>query len=144
MPFISQVAVGRLPQLRVYGNDYPTPDGTGVRDFIHVVDLAQAHVAALRAVESQAGLLALNIGTGRGYSVLEVVDAFSRACGRPVPYRLEARRPGDVASCYADPSLAATVLGWRASRGIEAMCRDSWNWQEKNPRGYQSATESRA
>jgi len=136
MPFISQVAVGRLPELRVFGNDYPTPDGTGVRDYLHVVDLALAHVAALRALDSRQGLLAVNIGTGTGYSVLEMADAFSRESGKAVPYCIDARRPGDIAACYADPSLAAEILGWRATRGIDAMCRDAWNWQSQNPRGY--------
>lgn len=138
MPYISQVAVGRLPELRVFGNDYPTPDGTGVRDYIHVVDLAQAHVAAVRELPAHPGALAVNIGTGQGYSVLDMVDAFARASGRPVPYRIDERRPGDIAACYADPSFAATCLGWRAERGIEAMCRDAWNWQQLNPRGYRA------
>ncbi|MBL0166359.1 MAG: UDP-glucose 4-epimerase GalE [Propionivibrio sp.] len=138
MPFVSQVAVGRLPELRVFGNDYPTPDGTGVRDYIHVVDLALAHVAALRALVSREGLLAVNIGTGRGYSVLEMVEAFARASGKAVPYRIDARRPGDIAACYADPSLAAECLGWQATRDINAMCRDTWNWQVHNPLGYRT------
>ena len=138
MPFVSQVAVGRLSELCVFGNDYPTPDGTGVRDYIHVVDLAQAHVAALRALDSREGLLAVNIGTGRGYSVLEMIEAFSQASGKAVPYRIDARRPGDIAACYADPSLAADCLGWQATRDINVMCRDAWNWQVHNPVGYKS------
>ena len=138
MPYVSQVAVGHLPELRIFGNDYPTPDGTGVRDYIHVVDLAQAHVAALNALKARAGLLAVNIGTGQGYSVLDMVDAFARESGRAVPYRIDARRPGDIAACYADPSLAAASLGWQATRDIGAMCRDTWKWQQNNPRGYKS------
>ncbi|UCV05422.1 UDP-glucose 4-epimerase GalE [Dechloromonas denitrificans] len=138
LPYVSQVAVGRLPELRIFGNDYPTPDGTGVRDYIHVVDLAQAHVAALNALPSRAGLLAVNIGTGQGYSVLDMVSAFARASGQAVPYRIDGRRPGDIAACYADPSLAAASLGWQATRDIATMCRDAWNWQQNNPRGYKS------
>lgn len=130
LPFISQVAVGRLERLTVFGNDYPTPDGTGVRDYIHVVDLAQGHVAALRYLESRPGVLTVNLGTGRGYSVLEMVRAFERASGRPVPFTIAARRAGDIAECYADPSLAADVLGWRAQRDIDAMCGDAWRWQQ--------------
>lgn len=138
MPYISQVAVGRRSELQVFGNDYPTPDGTGVRDYVHVVDLAQAHVAALRALASCAGLLTVNIGTGRGYSVLEMIEAFSRESGKKIPYLIGARRPGDIATCYADPSLAAETLGWCATRDINAMCRDAWNWQVQNPKGYAS------
>ncbi|MBK6652503.1 UDP-glucose 4-epimerase GalE [Zoogloea sp.] len=136
MPFVSQVAVGRLPQLRVFGGDYPTPDGTGVRDYIHVVDLAVGHVAAVRRLTERPGVLTVNLGTGRGYSVIEVVKAFEKASGRPVPYEIVARRPGDVAQCYAEPSLAEEELGWRASRGIDEMCADSWRWQSSNPQGY--------
>ena len=136
MPFVSQVAVGRLPQLRVFGGDYPTPDGTGVRDYIHVVDLAVGHVAAVRRLTERTGVLTVNLGTGRGYSVIEVVKAFEKASGRPVPYEIVARRPGDVAQCYAEPSLAEEELGWRASRGIDEMCADSWRWQSSNPQGY--------
>jgi UDP-glucose 4-epimerase len=130
MPFVSQVAVGKLAQLSVFGNDYPTPDGTGVRDYIHVVDLALGHIAALDALAKGPGLMAVNLGTGRGYSVLEMVRAFEQASGRPVPYRVAPRRPGDIAQCYADPALAAQLLGWKAHRGIEAMCIDTWRWQQ--------------
>ena len=129
MPYVAQVAAGTLPCLSVFGDDYPTPDGTGVRDYIHVVDLAQGHLAALAALERQPGMMAVNLGTGRGYSVLEMVRAFERASGRPVPYRIAPRRPGDVAACYADPSLAEQLLGWRAERDIDAMCVDGWRWQ---------------
>jgi len=130
MPYITQVAVGKLPQLSVFGDDYPTPDGTGVRDYIHVVDLARGHLAALKALDGNHGVMTVNLGTGQGYSVLDVIHAFEQASGRPVPYRIVARRPGDVAQCYADPSLAEYLLGWRAERGLDAMCRDSWRWQE--------------
>ena len=136
MPFVSQVAVGRLAELSVFGNDYPTPDGTGVRDYIHVVDLARGHLSALRALQDRPGVLTVNLGTGRGYSVLEVVKAFEMASGRPVPCRIVGRRAGDIAACYADPSLAADLLGWRAERDLDAMCRDSWNWQARNPDGF--------
>ena len=130
MPYLTQVAVGRLKELSVFGSDYPTPDGTGVRDYIHVVDLALGHVAALSALAAQCGVLTANLGTGHGYSVLDMVKAFSRATGRDVPYKLAPRRPGDVAQCYADPERAQQLLGWRATRGIEDMCRDAWRWQE--------------
>jgi len=130
VPYVAQVAVGKLPQLSVFGNDYPTPDGTGVRDYIHVVDLALGHLAALGALARQAGLLTVNLGTGRGYSVLDMVRAFEQASGRPVPYRIAPRRPGDIAQCYADPALAAELLGWTARRGIEDMCVDTWRWQQ--------------
>jgi UDP-glucose 4-epimerase len=130
MPYITQVAIGRLPQLSVFGGDYPTPDGTGVRDYIHVVDLARGHLAALQALGGKPGVLTVNLGTGRGVSVLEMIRAFEQASGRPVPYRIVARRPGDVAQCYADASLAESLLGWRAERDLAAMCRDSWRWQE--------------
>ena len=130
MPYLTQVAVGRLQELSVFGSDYPTPDGTGVRDYIHVVDLALGHVAALSALAAQRGVLTVNLGTGHGYSVLDMVNAFSRATGRDVPYKLAPRRPGDVAQCYADPEQAHQMLGWRATRGIEDMCRDAWRWQE--------------
>ena len=131
MPYITQVAVGKLPQLSVFGDDYPTPDGTGVRDYIHVVDLARGHRAALQALaDSPGGVLTVNLGTGQGYSVLDVVRAFEKASGCPVPYRIAPRRPGDVAQCYADPSLASELLGWRAERGLDEMCRDSWRWQQ--------------
>ena len=130
MPYIAQVAIGKLAQLSVFGGDYPTPDGTGVRDYIHVVDLARGHLAALKALDAHPGVMTVNLGTGQGYSVLDVIRAFERASGRSVPYRIAARRPGDVAKCYADASLAESMLGWRAERGIEAMCLDAWRWQE--------------
>jgi len=135
VPYISKVAVGELPELNVFGDDWPTRDGTGVRDYLHVVDLALGHVRALERVGA-AGVLTANLGTGRGYSVLEVVRAYEQASGRKVPYRVVARRPGDIAECYADPSLAARELGWRATRGLDEMCRDAWAWQSRNPRGY--------
>jgi UDP-glucose 4-epimerase len=135
MPFVAQVAVGRREQLKVWGCDYPTPDGTGVRDYIHVVDLAIGHLKALaRLREPQC--FEVNLGTGTGYSVLDVVKAFEQASGRPVPYELAPRRPGDVAACYADPAFAAELLGWRAERGIDAMCVDAWRWQSGNPNGF--------
>jgi len=130
MPFITQVAVGKLTELSVFGNDYPTPDGTGVRDYIHVVDLARGHLAALKAIEGKSGVTTVNLGTGQGYSVLDVVSAFEKASGRPVPYRIVDRRPGDVAQCFADPALAHELLGWKAEKDLDAMCRDSWRWQE--------------
>ncbi len=136
MPYVSQVAVGKLPRLRVFGNDYPTPDGTGVRDYIHVVDLARGHLAALRRLQTNPGVMVHNLGTGRGYSVLEMVAAFERASGRPVPYEIVARRAGDIAVCYADPALARTELGWQAEHGIDDMVRDAWRWQSENPNGY--------
>ncbi len=136
MPYIAQVAVGKREKLGVFGGDYPTPDGTGVRDYIHVMDLAQGHLAALEALDADGGLLTVNLGTGRGYSVLEMVTAFSQASGRPVPYEIVERRPGDVASCYADPAHANAVLGWEAQRGIEEMCEDHWRWQKQNPEGF--------
>jgi UDP-glucose 4-epimerase len=135
LPYVSQVAVGRLECLNVWGNDYPTPDGTGVRDYLHVVDLALGHLAAL-AHPGGGGVRVYNLGTGRGYSVLEMIAAFEQACGHRVAYRIAPRRPGDVASCYADPALAARELGWTATRGIEAMCADAWRWQSQNPNGY--------
>jgi UDP-glucose 4-epimerase len=136
MPYVAQVAVGKLACLSVFGNDYPTPDGTGVRDYIHVVDLAKGHLAALAALERQGGLLTVNLGTGQGYSVLEMVRAFEVASGRPVPYRIAPRRAGDIATCYADPALAAELLGWRAELGLDAMCADAWRWQSGNPNGF--------
>ena len=136
MPYVAQVAVGKRDQLSVFGGDYATPDGTGVRDYIHVMDLAQGHLAALTALVGQGGLITTNLGTGRGYSVLEMVQAFAGASGRDVPYRIVERRPGDVAVCYADPAHAEKVLGWRARRGIDEMCADHWRWQERNPNGY--------
>ncbi|MEN3112784.1 UDP-glucose 4-epimerase GalE [Uliginosibacterium paludis] len=137
MPFVSQVAVGKRAKLSVFGGDYPTTDGTGVRDYIHVVDLAIGHVRALDYLAANKGVLKLNLGTGQGYSVLDVVRAFEAASGKPVPYEIVARRAGDVAQCYADPALAAELLGWRAERGLAEMCADSWRWQSANPDGYQ-------
>ncbi|MFZ2267515.1 MAG: UDP-glucose 4-epimerase GalE [Azonexus sp.] len=136
MPFIAQVAVGKRPELAVFGNDYPTPDGTGVRDYIHVVDLALGHLAALRALDGERGVLTVNLGTGQGYSVLDMIGAFERANGKTVPYRVVGRRPGDVAACYADPAKASSRLNWRAERGVDAMCADTWRWQLQNPNGY--------
>ncbi|MFM8637898.1 MAG: UDP-glucose 4-epimerase GalE [Betaproteobacteria bacterium] len=136
MPYVAQVAVGRRPRLQVFGNDYDTPDGTGVRDYIHVMDLAQGHVAALQALLSGRGSFTVNLGTGQGCSVLELVRAYEAASGRPIPYEVVARRPGDIDACYADPSLAHTLLGWRAQRGLAQMCEDSWRWQRLNPQGF--------
>lgn len=143
MPFVAQVAVRRREVLNVWGNDYPTPDGTGVRDYIHVVDLALGHLKALEAlrnpqVNTFTGCLTVNLGTGRGYSVLDVVRAYEQVSGRPVPYRIAPRRPGDIASCYADPKRAFELLSWQAKLGLEAMCASSWHWQSINPKGYQS------
>ncbi|MBT3296004.1 MAG: UDP-glucose 4-epimerase GalE [Verrucomicrobia bacterium] len=136
LPYIAQVAVGRRETLRVYGNDYPTPDGTGVRDYIHVVDLAVGHLRALEKLATDPGIVTCNLGTGRGYSVLDVVKAFEAASGKPIPYEIVDRRPGDIAECYADPTFARQELGWQAERDIEAMCRDAWRWQSQNPSGY--------
>ena len=136
MPYVAQVAVGKREQLRVFGDDYDTPDGTGVRDYIHVMDLAEGHLAALDALARDGGLITTNLGTGRGYSVLDMVRAFAAASGREVRYQIAERRPGDVASCYADPTHAKTVLGWEAKRGIDTMCADHWRWQSENPNGY--------
>ena len=136
MPYVTQVAIGRRPELGVFGNDYDTPDGTGVRDYIHVVDLARGHVKALQAIERKCGLAIYNLGTGHGYSVLDVVKAFEKVNGVKVPYSIKPRRAGDIATCYSDPSKAERELGWKAEYGIEEMCRDSWNWQKKNPNGY--------
>jgi UDP-glucose 4-epimerase len=136
LPYIAQVAVGKLPELAVFGNDYPTHDGTGVRDYIHVVDLAEGHLRALNALETRTGVHVWNLGTGQGYSVLDMVRAFEAASGRPVPYRIAPRRPGDIATCYADPSKAERELGWKAKRGLPEMMRDAWRWQQKNPNGY--------
>jgi UDP-glucose 4-epimerase len=135
-PFITQVAVGRRERLEVFGNDYPTQDGTGVRDYIHVVDLALGHLKALERLAAGPGKVTCNLGTGRGYSVLEMVHSFERVSGRTIPYQVVDRRPGDIAACWADPSLAAVQLGWKASRSLDEMCADGWRWQEKNPRGY--------
>jgi UDP-glucose 4-epimerase len=136
LPFIAQVAVGRRPKLRVYGGDYPTVDGTGVRDYIHVMDLAAGHLSALEFLFEKSASITANLGTGRGYSVLETVRAFERACGKAIPLEIVARRPGDIATCFADPSLAAAQLGWKAHAGIDEMCRDGWRWQSANPTGY--------
>jgi len=136
LPFVAQVAVGRREFLNVWGKDYATPDGTGVRDYIHVVDLARGHLKALERLQKQAGCVCVNLGTGVGYSVLEMVRAFEKASGRPVPYRFAPRRTGDIAACYADPAHALALLGWRAERGLDAMCADSWHWQSMNPNGY--------
>jgi UDP-glucose 4-epimerase len=135
-PYVTQVAIGKLAKLRVFGNDYGTPDGTGVRDYLHVMDLAEGHVAALKHLEDSRRSVTANLGTGSGCSVLDVVRAFERVTGRPVPLEIVARRPGDVAACYADPGAAHRLLGWRATRGIEDMCRDGWRWQTQNPDGY--------
>ena len=136
VPYVSQVAVGKLDHLNVCGNDYPTPDGTGVRDYIHVVDLALGHIKAVEKVLKESGCSTYNLGTGKGYSVLDVVKAFEKASGREVKYVIAPRRPGDIATCYSDPSKAKAELGWEAVRGIEEMCEDSWRWQSQNPNGY--------
>ena len=136
MPYITQVAIGRREKLTVFGNDYDTPDGTGVRDYIHVVDLAKGHVAAVKYVVSGRGCEVFNLGTGIGYSVLDMVHAFEKANGVKVAYQIVGGRPGDLPSCYADPAKSERVLGWKAEKNLEDMCRDSWNWQSKNPMGY--------
>jgi UDP-glucose 4-epimerase len=136
MPYVAQVAIGRHPFVRVWGNDYPTPDGTGVRDYIHVVDLAMGHIKALEKLEKKPGLVTYNLGTGQGYSVMEVIAAFEKACGKPIPYKIFPRRPGDAAICYADPGKANHEMGWYARRGIDEMCADMWRWQSQNPHGY--------
>ncbi|OQW87328.1 MAG: UDP-glucose 4-epimerase GalE [Rhodoferax ferrireducens] len=137
MPFVAQVAVGKRPFLNVWGNDYATPDGTGVRDYIHVVDLALGHLAALNTLQADgAQSFAVNLGTGVGYSVLDMVQAFEAASGQPVPYQISPRRPGDVAACYADPAYASSLLGWQAQRDLQTMCADAWRWQSANPNGY--------
>jgi UDP-glucose 4-epimerase len=135
-PYITQVAIGKLEKLSVYGDNYPTPDGTGVRDYIHVVDLARGHVKALGKIEENPGIVTYNLGTGQGYSVLEMVRAFEKASGKQIACQIVGRRPGDIASCYADPSKAAEELGWRAEFGLNEMCRDGWNWQKRNPDGF--------
>ena len=140
LPYVSQVAVGRREKVSVYGNDYPTPDGTGVRDYIHVVDLAIGHLRALEKLATAPGMVVCNLGTGRGYSVLEMIKAMEQASGKTIPYEIVARRPGDIAECYADPAFAAKELGWKAERGIEEMCRDAWKWQSENPTGYGTAS----
>ena len=136
LPYVAQVAVGKLEKLGVFGNDYPTPDGTGVRDYIHVVDLAKGHVASLDKIKEQCGCKIYNLGTGKGYSVLDVVHAFEKACGKEIPYEIKPRRAGDIATCYCNPAKAKAALGWEAKYGIEEMVRDSWNWQRQNPEGY--------
>ena len=136
LPYIAQVAVGKLPELAVFGNDYHTPDGTGVRDYIHVMDLVEGHLRALEALQTRTGAHVWNLGTGQGYSVLEMVRAFETASGKPVPYRVAPRRPGDIATCYADPAKAERELGWKARRGLDEMMRDAWRWQSMNPDGY--------
>ena len=137
VPYVAQVAIGKLETLGVFGDDYDTPDGTGVRDYIHVVDLAKGHVAAIKKLEEKKGVLIYNLGTGKGYSVLDVVHAFEKACGKEIPYTIKPRRPGDIATCYADPAKAKAELGWEARYGIEEMCADSWKWQSMNPKGYE-------
>ena len=139
LPYVAQVAVGRLKELSVFGNDYPTPDGTGIRDYIHVVDLAVGHLRAIEKLAEKPGFKVYNLGTGNGYSVLQIVKAFEAASGRKVPYVIKPRRPGDIAECWADPSLAAKELHWKAERGIEKMCEDLWRWQSMNPYGYKGA-----
>ena len=139
VPYIAKVAVGKLEKVHVFGNDYPTPDGTCVRDYIHVVDLARGHVAAIKKLEQKPGLFICNLGTGHGYSVLDVINAFSKACGKEIPYVIDPRRPGDIAECWCDPSKAKRELGWEAQYGIEEMCAHSWNWQSHNPDGYKTA-----
>jgi UDP-glucose 4-epimerase len=136
MPYITQVAVGKLKKLSVFGDDYDTPDGTGVRDYIHVVDLALGHLKALEKLEENPGVVTYNLGTGQGYSVLDVIEAFEAASGQDVPYKITDRRPGDAATCYADASKAEQEMGWTAKRSLEDMCRDSWRWQSQNPEGY--------
>ena len=136
LPYIAQVAVGKLPELAVFGNDYPTHDGTGVRDYIHVVDLAEGHLRALDALDTRRGTHVWNLGTGQGYSVLDMVRAFEAASGKQVPYRISPRRPGDIATCYSDPSKAERELGWKVKRGLPEMMRDAWRWQQMNPNGY--------
>ena len=137
MPYISQTAIGKRDHLNVFGNDYPTPDGTGVRDYIHVVDLAKGHVAAIQYLMTHTGEGVFNLGTGHGYSVLDMVHAFEEANGVKVPYEITARRPGDLATCYADPAKSLEVLGWKAEKNLVDMCRDTWNWQKQNPNGYE-------
>ena len=136
LPYVAQVASGKRECIHVFGNDYDTPDGTGIRDYIHVVDLAKGHVKAIEGMETLPGVQIFNLGTGNGYSVLDIIKAFSAACGRDLPYVIDPRRPGDVAQCYSDPAKAREVLGWTAEYNIEDMCRDAWNWQSKNPNGY--------
>ena len=136
LPYVAQVAVGKLEKVHVFGNDYPTRDGTGVRDYIHVVDLALGHLKAIDHKTGESGVHIYNLGTGNGYSVLEIIHAFEKACGKTIPYQIDPRRPGDIAECYADPAKAARELNWKAERGIDEMCADSWRWQSQNPDGY--------
>jgi UDP-glucose 4-epimerase len=136
LPYVTQTAIGRREFLSVFGGDYKTVDGTGVRDYIHVVDLAKGHIAAVKKLDSKPGCLAVNLGTGNGYSVLQMVEAMKKASGKEIPYKIVARRPGDVATCYADPSFAFKTLGWKAEKGLEEMCADAWRWQSGNPQGY--------
>jgi UDP-glucose 4-epimerase len=138
LPYVAQVAIGRLKELGVFGNDYPTPDGTGVRDYIHVVDLARGHVQALKKFSEAPAVRVYNLGTGHGYSVMDIVKAFEKACGHPIPYSIKPRRAGDIATCYCDPGKAKAELGWEAAYGIDEMCADSWRWQSMNPEGYGS------
>ena len=138
VPYIAQVAVGKLEKLHVFGGDYPTSDGTGVRDYIHVVDLARGHVAAIEKVSQNCGLFVCNLGTGKGYSVLDILHAYEKACGKELPYVMDPRRPGDIAACYADPQKAWEEMGWKAQYGIEEMCASSWKWQSQNPNGYKA------
>ena len=141
VPYIAQVAVGKRKEVHVFGNDYDTPDGTGVRDYIHVVDLAKGHVAAIKKLEENPGVFICNLGTGHGYSVLDVIHAYEKACGKKIPYVIDPRRPGDVATCYCNPERAEKEMGWKAGKNIEDMCRDSYNWQSKNPDGYGDNSE---
>ena len=136
MPYVTQVAVGKRPELGVFGNDYPTHDGTGVRDYIHVVDLAKGHVKAIEGMQKLEGVNVFNLGTGIGYSVLDIIRAFSEACGKELPYVIDPRRPGDIATCYSDPSKAREILGWSAEKNLQDMCTDAWRWQSNNPDGY--------
>ncbi|MCK4957580.1 MAG: GDP-mannose 4,6-dehydratase, partial [Candidatus Cloacimonetes bacterium] len=136
LPYISQVAIGKLKELSVFGNDYPTPDGTGVRDYIHVVDLANGHLKALGKLNENPGIVTYNLGTGKGYSVLDMINAFKDVSGIEIPYKIVDRRSGDIAACYADPTKSNGELNWFAKRGIKEMCADTWHWQQQNPEGY--------
>jgi UDP-glucose 4-epimerase len=136
LPYVSQVALGKLEKVHVFGNDYNTPDGTGVRDYIHVVDLAKGHVSAIKGMDKLEGVNIFNLGTGIGYSVLDIIKAFEKACGKEIPYVIDGRRPGDIATCYSDPSKAAKILGWKAEKNLDDMCADAWHWQSQNPNGY--------
>lgn len=141
VPYVAKVAAGKLECVNVFGDDYDTPDGTGVRDYIHVMDLAEGHIAALKKLDEKPGLVTYNLGTGIGYSVLDIIKAFSKACGKEIPYKITARRAGDIDACYADPSKAEKELGWKARRNLDQMCEDSWRWQSMNPDGYKSAND---